>query len=244
MFNTDIQKLEAGGHVFLFEVDGSEFGADILRFHGYKIPLDSTDLIFPPSIQAKHIIWQGQTYEAWPVQITGMEADSSGSPVTPVLSVGNVLGTISALCIEFQDMLQAKVIVHETMKKYLDAANFTGGNPTADATQELQHLWYVDSKSNEDMESVSWKLSSPADIQGKMIPGRQLAAYCHWAMTGKYRGAECTYAGSSMFDDNDLPTANPLLDMCSGTVNGCTIRFGSENPLPHGGFVAQQLIRR
>ena len=35
---TDIQKLEPGGEVRLYEIDGSEYGADILRFHGHAIP--------------------------------------------------------------------------------------------------------------------------------------------------------------------------------------------------------------
>ena len=35
---TDIQKLEPGGEVRLFEIDGSDYGADILRFHGHAIP--------------------------------------------------------------------------------------------------------------------------------------------------------------------------------------------------------------
>ena len=35
---TDIQKLEPGGEVRLFEIDGSDYGADTLHFHGHLIP--------------------------------------------------------------------------------------------------------------------------------------------------------------------------------------------------------------
>ncbi|EKL0662092.1 TPA: phage minor tail protein L, partial [Pseudomonas aeruginosa] len=33
-----LQKLEPGAEIMLFELDGSEFGADVLRFHGHAIP--------------------------------------------------------------------------------------------------------------------------------------------------------------------------------------------------------------
>lgn len=34
----DIQLLEPGNEVLLFELDGSDYGADVLRFHGHAIP--------------------------------------------------------------------------------------------------------------------------------------------------------------------------------------------------------------
>ena len=40
---TDIQKLEPGGEIRLFEIDGTEYGADYLRFHGHAIPHTSED---------------------------------------------------------------------------------------------------------------------------------------------------------------------------------------------------------
>ena len=33
MLNSDLQKLEPGNRIRLIEVDGTRFGADILRFH-------------------------------------------------------------------------------------------------------------------------------------------------------------------------------------------------------------------
>ncbi|OPD80634.1 phage tail protein, partial [Pseudomonas aeruginosa] len=41
---TDIQKLEPGGEVVLFELDGSDFGADVVRFHGHAIPHSPQEL--------------------------------------------------------------------------------------------------------------------------------------------------------------------------------------------------------
>lgn len=41
---TDIQKLEPGDEIRLFEIDGSEYGADILRFHGHAVPHTAEEL--------------------------------------------------------------------------------------------------------------------------------------------------------------------------------------------------------
>lgn len=33
----DIQKLEPGSEIMLFELDGTDYGVDVLRFHGHAI---------------------------------------------------------------------------------------------------------------------------------------------------------------------------------------------------------------
>ncbi|HHH9302157.1 TPA: phage minor tail protein L, partial [Pseudomonas aeruginosa] len=75
---TDIQKLEPGGEVVLFELDGSDFGADVVRFHGHAIPHSPQELAAAGAnadqLPAKSIWWQGHKYAAWPVQIEGIEA--------------------------------------------------------------------------------------------------------------------------------------------------------------------------
>lgn len=79
---TDIQKLEPGGEVVLFELDGSDFGADVVRFHGHAIPHSPQELAAAGAnadqLPAKSIWWQGREYAAWPVQIEGIEANSDG----------------------------------------------------------------------------------------------------------------------------------------------------------------------
>jgi lambda family phage minor tail protein L len=48
--------------------------------------------------------------------------------------VGNVDGSITALCLSYQDLVGAVLTRHRTLGKYLDAANFGGTNATADPT--------------------------------------------------------------------------------------------------------------
>ena len=244
----DIQKLEPGGEVRLFEIDGSEYGADILRFHGHAIPHTPAELALyansPDELPAKPIWWQGNEYAAWPVQVEGIGSDSDGTAARPVFSAGNVNGRVTALCLAFEDLVKFKLTIRETLAQYLDAANFPEGNPTADPTQEALDIWYIDQKTGEDGEVVQWDLSSPGEIDDHGLPGRQMTTFCHWAMTGGYRGPNCQYTGSAMFDDDDAPTSDPSKDQCKGGLKSCRLRFGQNNELNHGGFPAVSLIAR
>lgn len=88
-------------------------------------------------------------------------------PPVPTLSVANIDGSISAACLQFQDLVGATVIRHRTLGKYLDAANFGGTNPTADPSQELpQDRWYIERKASETNVMVKFELSSALDFNG------------------------------------------------------------------------------
>ena len=247
--NSDYQKLEPGNAVRLFSVDGTAFGTgEVLRFHSQNLPHTEAEIVAAggdeSKLPAKSIWWQGQEYKAWPCQIEGIEASTSGSSAQPKLSVANLDGSITALCLAYDDLLQAKVTIHDTLAQYLDVRNFPGGNPTADATQEKVQVWYIDAKTSETNEVVEFALSSPMDLQGLMIPTRQLHSLCTWCIRNKYRtGDGCDYAGTRYFDKNNNPVDDPSRDECNGTLIACKLRFGEGNELPFGGFPGTSLIR-
>lgn len=249
MINSDYQKLEPGNAIRLFEVDGTAFGvSDILRFHAHSIPHTEAEILAAggdeSKLLAKSIWWQGEEFKAWPCQIEGIEASTSGSAAQPKLSVANLDGSITALCLHYDDLLQAKVSIHDTLAQYLDAKNFQSGNPSADPTQEKLQVYYIDSKSAETNQIIEFTLSSPMDLQGLMIPTRQLHSLCSWCIRGKYRtGDGCDYAGTLYFDEKNNPVSDPSLDKCSGTLRGCKLRFGEHEELPFGGFPGTSLIR-
>lgn len=257
MLRNDIQKLEAGSLVTLIEVDCTSFGGDILYFHGHNIAYNQAtleDLSNPLYVgpdwsggedsSGRGIIWKGLTYTAWPCQVEGISSDSSGQPTNPQLAVGNIDGTISALCLFLDDLLQAKVTIRQTLSKYLDSSNFVNGNPDADPTQEIVETWYIDSKTQEDNETISWRLSNPADVSGQIIPARLITGVCEWCLRGEYRGPDCGYTGAAMFDEKDNPTDDPSEDRCGGMLPSCKIRFGETEELPFGGFPASNLLGR
>lgn len=247
--NSDYQKLEPGNSIRLFEVDGTSFGLeDILRFHAYSIPYSAREIDEAggdeSKLPAKSIWWQGQEYKAWPCQIEGIEASTDGSSAQPKLTVANLDRSITALCLAYDDLLQAKVTIHDTLAQYLDAVNFIDGNATADPIQEKIKVFYIDSKSLETNEDVEFTLSSPMDLQGLMIPTRQLHSLCTWCIRNQYRsGNGCDYAGTRYFDKNNNPVNDPSKDECNGTLTACKLRVGEDEPLPFGGFPGTSLIR-
>lgn len=230
MITADAQQLEPGGRVTVYELDASSFGADQLFFHQH--------------LQTGVIWWQGQEYGAWPIEATGFER-TSDQPPNPRLRVSNIDGRIGALCLMFDDMVGARIIRRQTLVKYLDAANFPDGNPTADPNEHfLDEIWFIERKVSEDFETVEFELATAIDLNGEQLPGRQIiAGTCGWLIRGGYRGPYCTYNGSAYFDINDNPVADPAQDVCAGLVRSCKRRFGENNPLPYGGFPAAGLLR-
>jgi lambda family phage minor tail protein L len=230
MITADIQGLEPGARVELFELDATAIvGGSVLRFHGYQ--------------QAATIWWQGHEYTPWPIQAEGFAKSAEGQQPIPKLSVGNVDGSISALCITLDDLVGAKLIRHVTLGQYLDAANFTGGNPGADPTQEFPpDIWFIEQKTGETNEVVEFELLSALDFQGQMLPRRQIISnLCSFA----YKGPDglCGYTGSAMFDANDVAVTDPTLDVCGKRISGCKARFGTTSVLNFGGFPAAGLIQ-
>ncbi|KMJ44721.1 phage minor tail protein L [Xenorhabdus khoisanae] len=243
--NTDFQRLESGNKILLFSVDGSVFGGPELYFHNHPIPYTEKELTNSDNLPIKSIWWQGVEYKPWPVEIKGLETLSDGSAASPFLKVANLDGTISAMCLAYQNMAQARVTIRMTFAHYLDARNFPEGNSEADPTQEKIDVYYIDSKTHEDNESVQFALSSPADLQGIQIPTRQIHSLCTWCMRGLYRKSPCGYTGTQYFDEDGNPTDDPSKDVCSGLLStGCEPRFGKGSPLPFGGFPGSALLRR
>lgn len=190
--SSEIQKLAPSAVVELFELDSTSIGGEIIRFHAGTNEL------------RQNVIWQGNTYLRYPVQADGFEVNANGQLPRPKLTVSNVLGTVTALILAYQDLLGCKVTRKRTLAKYLDAANFEGGvNPTEDDTAAFpDDVYYIDRKASETKDYVSFELASVLDLAGVKLPRRQIIQnLCVW----QYRGAECGYSGPPTFDTTDQP---------------------------------------
>jgi lambda family phage minor tail protein L len=266
--NSDFQKLYVDGLITLFELDARALGAGILRFHGHisyqdweriyltvdnaNFTADTTLISADKSFDAgdekywyRNIIWQGETFEPMALDVSGLEMRSDGKASAPTLSMANningVQNAVSAYCLQFGDFIGAKLKVITTLAKYLDAENFTNGNASA-SNEAKEQLWYIEQKTSENSQAVTFELSNPIDFEGLRIPVRQITSMCHWAVMGDYRGEECGYTGAAMFTDKDEPTDNPALDKCAGFLNSCQLRFGENSELPFGGYPAANLL--
>lgn len=247
--------LAPGGKVRLVEVDASEFSGGIHRFHYSPFPHTPREIDEAQDDESKlgpkPVVFDGEVYDFWPFQLTGL-ALSTDQAAEPSLSVSNLDGHISALCLQFKDMVNAKVSIIDTYTVYLDAVNFPDHvNPTADPTMFTLQTFWLDTKTSEDDEVVTWALSSPADLQGQVIPTRQITSLCEWALRGQYRSGDgCTYNGTAYFDAKGNPVADPALDVCGGCLSDCRKRFGAGLAEPNaaildfGGFPATVLFTR
>jgi lambda family phage minor tail protein L len=112
---------------------------------------------------------------------------------------------------------------HVTLDQYLDARNFDAGNPAANPAQEFPaDVYFVEQKTSETNEVVEFELASVLDLQGQMLPRRQIIAnLCSFT----YKVSYCNYTGGAMFDGNDQAMSDPALDVCSKRLTGC--RSGS-----------------
>lgn len=251
-FVDDIQKLNPGDKVRLVIVDGSSFKADPLYFHAHNVPYTDAEIkaagTDPNKLPAKSIWFNGAEYGAWPYEITGINSSSDGQTAEPTLRVGNLNGSITAMCVQYEDMVRAKVTIYDTFARYLDARNNLPG-ATPDPKQCYKQVWYIDSKVNEDSETVEFKLASPVDLQGLVIPTRQITGVCTWACRGEYKkGRGCQYDprthNNRMFDLMGHPVQDEAFDRCSGLLSDCKARFGDNKELDFGGFPGANLLRR
>ena len=262
MFTSDYQKLSVTGLVTLYELDATNIGAGVLRWHGHESFEDWRDIVawagredrnvgnIYESVGAEMIktdqrtqhtlIWNGATYSPVSIQSVGLEMRSDGKPSTPSLTLANVIngvqGAVSDMCAFNGDFVGAQLKVTHVLARYLDAANFLEGNPTADPMQSTVQYWLIEQKTQETANDVVFELATPLTAQRKRIPARNITRYCEWAVKGKYRGESCGYTGAAMFTEKGEPTNDPSLDKCGARLSDCKLRFGARNPLGFGGF--------
>lgn len=225
--NSRLGELDAGTWVELFELDLSKWDVDSLYFHN-----GVNELMEP-------VVWQGVTYQPFPIEANGFLEDASGqNQQNPTLKVSNTSGVMSAYLKQYNDFIGAYLYRRRTMIDYLDAVNFIGGNDNADPDTHLpDQLWIVQQKQTEDKKEIVLQLSSPLDLDGVQIPVLQITANsCPW----QYRGEVCGYDAEPVADAYDNPTSDPTKDYCSKSQNGCILRYGQAGLLPFGGQPASQ----
>lgn len=225
---SDLQAIAPSAVIELFELqlNVAQHGiADTYRFHA-GTSLNSNG----------EVIWAGNNYLRFPVEADGFEYNGQGQLPRPKVRVSNIIGTITALLLSLPNGLDgAKFTRIRTLARYIDAANFPGGvNPygTPDPTAEFpREIYYIDRKSTETRDVVEFELASAFDLAGVRSPKRQcIGNICQW----EYRSTECSYTGSSYFNENDQTVPTLAADVCGKKLSSCRARFGSTAELPFG----------
>ena len=229
----ELNKLAPSAVIELFELDGTatSIGVDqIYRFHaGVNEQISG------------NIVWNGNTYQRYPVEATGFSYEGGGQLPRPTISISNILSLGTTLVLEYNDLVGATVTRIRTLKKYLDATNFTSGtNATADPFAEFpREIFIVDRKVAENRAVVSFELAATFDVAGVKLPRRQIIQnICPWT----YKGEGCGYTGTDYYDINDNEVTNVAQDVCGHRLSSCKLRFGENAEIPYGGFPSAGLI--
>lgn len=218
----------------LYVLDATALGGSVLRFH------NGTNELRGP------VVWQGNTYEDWPIEVSGVAATTSGALPRPTLRVSNIGGLVGVLVRQYGGLKGAPLTCKSTLARYLDAVNFEGGvNPSADPTAyKPDEVWEVDHQLQRDKRMVVFGLVSPMDVPGTELPRRQIIAdQCWWIQDGGYRGPNCGYTGPAVAKADDTPTVVLAEDDCGGRLSSCKLRQHPGKELPFGGFPGVGVLR-
>ena len=173
---SELQKINPSSLIELFTVtlDSSLHGATtVYRFHAGSNMNSSGELI-----------WDGNSYQRFPVKAEGFEFTGKGQIPRPKFTVSNALGTITALMAlvnqttSGNDLTGAKFTRIRTLARYIDAANFTGGTNrfgTPDTSSKLpDEIYFIDRKLSENRDFVEFELVSELDLLNLRLPRRQV----------------------------------------------------------------------
>jgi lambda family phage minor tail protein L len=224
-----LARLRHSAVIELFVVDATSVGGEVMRFHAGV------------SGTMRPVVWQGETYMPYPVQVGGFAKRGDGSLPRPTAKFANPGGILAALIRNYQGLKGARMTRKRTLARYLDAVNFADGNVHADPSSAYpDDVYTLDRIVTNNRVTVEYELASLIDVQGVMLPRRQvLHSVCLW----RYRGAECGYTGPAVAKADDTPTTVPSEDKCSQRLSGCRRRAWPNNELPFGGFPGAGVLR-
>lgn len=226
---TDAQALEIdSGILELYEIeigsiplqaDGNpETGNNKLYFHSAK-DLDASN-------SEKDIVFDGNTYVAFPILMSGIESKSDGAMARPTLTIANVesilksnsdfktqmditSGTevwntevngepVSSSTFKIDDLVGSRVTRRKTFEKY------TGSATVYEFPRET---YIIDRVSTKNQIFIELELSSPADMSGIQLPSRVVVGkYCPWLYKGWNENEEksaCFWKTSSQIVDTE-----------------------------------------
>ena len=229
----ELNKLAPSAVIELFELDGTATSigvSQVYRFHaGVNEDIDG------------NIVWNGQTYQRYPIIAEGFTYEGGGQLPRPTISISNVLSLVTTLILDHNDLVGATVTRIRTLKKYLDAVNFSDEtNADADPFAQFPSERYViDRKTAENRMVVSFELAATFDVAGVKLPRRQIIQnICPWT----YKGEGCGYTGTDYYDIDDNEVENVANDVCGHRLSSCKLRFGENAEIPYGGFPSAGLI--
>lgn len=118
------------------------------------------------------IIFGGETYDPYPIQLTGFSQSSDGAFPRPRLDVSNIYGDsitgsnlFNIIVSLYEDLIGSEVTYIRTFSSYLNIASTISAPPLK---------FYIAKKLNHDKTGISFELRSALDKERAFLPARQM----------------------------------------------------------------------
>lgn len=179
----------------------------------------------------------GQVYTPIPVKMEGLQKAGRGAVPRVTVTVPDVDGLMTNLLLTYGQLLGCPITRRQVFSTSLD----DGREP--DPTDFFgPDVFYVDRVAKHAPGvMVELECASPLDMQGTMLPARQVIAnvcdhtYRVWN-AGAFEQGSCPYAGANYFGLSNQVVGNPIDDKCAKNLGACRLRFGTNQPLPMRAF--------
>jgi lambda family phage minor tail protein L len=175
------------------------------------------------------VTFAGQAYTAFPLLIESISWTARGPRPRPRVTIPDIDSYATGLLLGYQQLLGCPV-----RRTRVFAANLDNG-PDPDTTSFFgPETWYVDRVARHmPGEVLVLELADPLDLQGKLLPGRQVIRdvcthiYRRWNGTG-FTAGTCPYAGGDYWRADGTVTALPAEDACGKRITDCKKRFPNQ----------------
>jgi len=147
------------------------------------------------AVYSESIQWQGFKYLPLSMESEGFDILGDGKLARPKIRVANQNNIITQLLQVHKDFKNTSFIRKRVSVKFIDDANFEGGNPFGEADPKAEltdETWLMGRKTQESKLFVEFELNSPLDLEGFSVNSRSVVSkFCYW----QYRGEGCRYQG-------------------------------------------------
>jgi phage-related protein len=202
---SEIQKLEPSAIVELFELDATAIGGEVLRFHAGTNGL------------RQNVVWQGNTYTAFPMQATGFDYTGNGQLPRPKMIMSNASGAMTLLVLSFDDMLGTKVTRRRTLAKYLDAVNFPARRNLLLNSGDLSSVFYGNG-----VRTANQLIAPDGTLTASTVSGNG-TGFAVWRQTANATATSMTFTCFVKIGVPSTRTSFPFLMRNDTTVTNFTI---------------------
>lgn len=194
-------------------------------------------LEFAPGARVGSVSFASQVYTPLPIRFEGLQRSGRGPVPRVTLVIPDIESFGTALMVARGNLLGCPITRIQAFRHALD----DGESPDPSDFFGPERF-FVDRVARwVPGVEIALECASPLDVQGTMLPARQViadvcsATYRHWNGSEFVYGT-CPYADSAYFDAANVSVVSAGQDVCSQSLKGCRARYGASTPLPFDGF--------